>query len=321
MGKIFITRHIPESGIHMLKDAGHEVTVSSLDRALHKDELIAELSRKEYDAVLCLLTDTIDEEVFEVAPKAKIFANYAVGYNNIDLEEAKRRGVIVTNTPGVLSETVAEYTFALILSVLHRIPEADRFTRKGAFEGWAPELLLGNNLRGKTLGIVGTGRIGSEVVRLSKAFGAEVIYTDLKRNEVLEKETGAVFVQEVDDVFKKADIVSLHVPLLESTRHLADRDRLALMKKGSYLINTSRGAVVDEKALVAALKEGRIRAAGLDVFEHEPKLSAGLIEFPETVLTPHIASATEGVRGQMAELAAQSIIDTLAGKKPKHVVS
>lgn len=321
MGNIFLTRHIPKVGIDMLTDAGHTVTVSPLDRVLHKDELITELKRKEYDAVLSLLTDQIDYEVFEALPKVKVISNYAVGYNNIDIEEAKRRGIIVTNTPGVLSETVAEYTFALILSLLHRIPEADRFTRKGNYEGWAPELFLGRNLKGMTLGIIGTGRIGKEVARLSRAFGAEVICNDVQKDASFEKEVGATFFSEIDEVFKKADIVSLHVPLLESTHHLVNRERLALMKEGAYLINTSRGAVVDEKALVAVLKEGKIRAAALDVFEHEPKLSPGLIELSETILTPHIASATEETRGKMAEIAAQSIIDTLAGKKPTHVVS
>lgn len=320
MGKVYITRHIPEVGIEMLKDAGHEVVVSEKDEALTKEELKEELKKDEYDAVLSLLTDEIDAEVYDAAPKAKIFANYAVGYNNIDVEEAQKRGILVTNTPGVLTETVAEYTFSLILSLLHRIPEADKFTRTGKYEGWAPELLLGNNISGKTIGILGAGRIGQEVVRHAHYFGASVIYNDLKRNEVLEKEVGAVFKKEIDDVFKEADIISVHVPLLESTHHLVSKERLELMKESAYLINTSRGPVVDERALVEALRTNKIRGAALDVFENEPRLTPGLVELSNVIITPHIASATERTRGEMAEIAAQNIIDMLNGEIPRHVV-
>jgi len=320
MGKIYITRHIPEIGIEMLKDAGHEVTVSKKDGVLSKEELIDELRKEEYEAVLCLLTDQIDKDVYDAAPKAVIFANYAVGYNNIDVEEATKRKITITNTPGVLTETVAEYTFSLILSLLHRIPEADKFTRAGKYEGWAPELLLGRNIAGKTIGILGAGRIGQQVVRHAHHFGAKVTYYDIKQNEELEREVGAVYKKGVNDVFKEADIVSVHVPLLPSTKHLVSKERLLLMKEDAYLINTSRGPVVDEKALVEVLRAGKIRGAALDVFEEEPKLAPGLVEFPNVIITPHIASATESTRGKMAELAAQNIIDMLKGDTPKHVV-
>lgn len=320
MADIFVTRQIPRPGLDLLEEAGHTLTISDKEGVLTKEELIAALKEKEYAAVLCLLTDTIDGEVFDAVPSAKIFANYAVGYNNIDLEAAKERGVVITNTPGVLTETVAEYTVALILSVMHRIPEADWFTREGKYDGWAPELLLGNNVRGKTLGILGAGRIGYEVaMSLHHAFNVSVIYNDIARNEELESAVGAEF-KEIDEVFKEADVVSVHVPLLESTRHLVSRERLALMKETAYLVNTSRGPVVDEAALVEVLKEKKIRGAGLDVFENEPALAPGLVELKNVVLTPHIASATEDTRGKMSELAGQSIIDMLAGKTPEHVV-
>lgn len=320
MGRVYITRHIPEVGIDMLKDAGHEVVVSQKDGVLSKEELLSELSQKEYDAVLCLLTDAIDAEVFDAVPSVKIFSNYAVGYNNIDIEEAQKRGIVVTNTPGVLTETVAEYTFSLILSLLHRIPEADKFTRAGKYKGWAPELLLGENISGKTIGILGAGRIGQQVVRHAHHFGASVIYNDIKRNEALEKEVGAIFKKEIEDVFKEADIISVHVPLLESTHHLVSKERLALMKEGAYLINTSRGPVVDERALVEVLRAHKIRGAALDVFEHEPNLAPGLVELSNVIITPHIASGTERTRGEMAKIAAQNIIDMLEGDTPKYVV-
>ena len=320
MAKIYVTRHIPEVGIDMLKDAGHEVEVSKKDGVLGKEELISALQEKPYDAVLCLLTDQIDAEVFDAVPTAKIFANYAVGFNNIDVEEATKRKITITNTPGVLTETVAEYTFSLILSLLHRIPEADAFTRAGKYEGWAPELLLGKSIAESTIGILGAGRIGQQVVKHAHNFGAKIIYNDIKQNEDLEKEVGAVFKKDINDVFKEADIISVHVPLLPATHHLVSKERLELMKESAFLINTSRGPVVDEKALVEVLRAGRIRGAALDVYEHEPKLAPGLIEFPNVIITPHIASATESTRGKMAELAAQNIIDMLKGKTPKHVV-
>ena len=321
MSSIYVTRAIPEIGLSMLREKGHEVVVSSKDGVLSKEELIKELSQKEYDAVLCLLTDTIDAEVFDAVPSAKIFANYAVGFNNIAIEAAKERGIVVTNTPGVLTETVAEYTISLILAVLHRIPEADQFTRAGKYEGWAPQLLLGTNLGGKKLGVLGAGRIGRMVMHHAYHLGASIIYNDIARNEDLEKEIDAVFVEDIDRIFEEADIISVHVPLLDSTRHLVSKERLMRMKNSAYLINTSRGPVVDEKALVEVLKDGGIKGAGLDVFEEEPVLAPGLVELPNVVITPHIASGTEETRGKMAELAAQNIIDMFEGKEPQNVVS
>ncbi|MCH7883429.1 D-glycerate dehydrogenase [Patescibacteria group bacterium] len=322
MAKIFVTRLIPEAGINALKEKGYEVVVSAHDRVLTKEELTAALRGQNYDAVLCLLTDKIDGEVFDGAGKqVKIFANYAVGFDNIDLKAAEERGMMITNTPGVLTNTVAEHTFALMLAIAHRIAEADRFTRAGKYEGWAPMLLLGNDVSGKTIGVVGLGRIGSRVAHHAvKGFGAKVIYHDIKRNEDFEKEFKAVYKEKLEDLLKEADFISIHVPLLDATRHLINAERLKLMKSSAYLINTSRGPIVDEVALVEALKNKTIRGAAIDVFENEPRLASGLAGLENVILTPHIASATEETRSAMAELAAQNIIAALEGKAPPNLV-
>jgi glyoxylate reductase len=323
MAKVYVTRMIPERGIKMLKEKGYEVDISTKDGVLTKDELISALRAKPYEAVLCLLTDTIDKDVFNAAaPSAKIFSNYAVGFNNIDVPEARGRGIMITNTPGVLTETVAEHTFALILAIASRIVEADAFTRAGKYTGWAPLMFLGSDVSHKTLGILGAGRIGSRVAHHGKhGFDMNVIYYDVKRNEEIEKTTGASYRDTPEAVLKEADVVSIHVPLLDSTRHLINRDRLAMMKPTAYIVNTSRGPVVDEAALVLALKNNVIKGAALDVFENEPKLAPGLVELPNVVITPHIASATEETRSKMSEMAAQAIIDALEGRKPVNLVS
>lgn len=322
MSTIFVTRRIPEEGIALLRTAGHEVEVSEKDGVLTKEELRAALSAKPYDAVLCLLTDSIDGEIFDAAPSAKIFANYAVGFNNIDIEEAKKRGLVVTNTPDVLTDTVAEHTVALMMSVTSRITEGDRFMRAGKYDGWAPMMLLGMDLKGKTLGLLGAGRIGQRVAVIARhGLGMNVIYYDIKQNEMIEKEVGAAFRASVDEVMKEADVVTVHVPLLDTTHHLINAERLSMMKKTAYLINTSRGPIVDEKALVTALQNGVIAGAGLDVFEEEPKMAPGLSELENAVVTPHIASASIETRTAMATVAATSIIDFLAGNEPKNRVA
>lgn len=321
MATIYVTRKIPDIGLGMLQAAGHTVEISEKDGVLTRKELLEALKAKEYDAVLSLLTDTIDGEVFDAVPSAKIFANYAVGFNNIDTEAAKERGVTITNTPGVLTDTVSEYALSLVLAVTKRIAEGDRFTRAGKYDGWAPELLLGSDMKGKTLGVLGAGRIGSGVaVRAQKAFGMNVIYYDIKPNTELEKEIKCTYKDSVDDVMKEADVITVHVPLLDSTKHLINKERLEMMKETAYIVNTSRGPVVDEKALVEVLKAKRIKGAGLDVFEEEPELAAGLKELENVVITPHIASATEETRGKMSEIAAQNLIDFLAGSEPENKV-
>lgn len=321
MKNVFITRRIPEIGIKMLVDKGYNVEISSKDRPLTKKELIKALKKKQYDAVLSLLTDTIDAEVMDAAPTVKIYANFAIGFNNIDLEAAKKRNIFVTNTPGGGADRVAEHTWALILALSCRIVEGDMYMKKGKFNGWNPMLLHGSKLAEKTLGIVGTGRIGADVAHRGRnGFGMKIVYYDIKRNEQLEKDFGAVFYPTVEEVLKISDVVSIHVPLLDSTHHLMNATRLSLMKPTAYLVNTSRGPVIDETALVEALQKGIIRGAGLDVFEFEPKMAKGLAKLSNVVLTPHIASGTEEARHDMATLSATNIVDSLEGRRPQNMV-
>ena len=314
MPKIFITRQIPEAGINLLKEKEFDVEVSDFDGVLPREQLLEKI--KGVDAVLSLLTDKVNAEFFDAAgPQLKIVANYAVGYDNIDVAEAKKRGIIITNTPDVLTESVAEHAVALILSAARRIVESDKFMRAGKYVGWAPMLLLGNDLAGNTLSLIGLGRIGARVAEIMKqGFGMKVIYFDVKRNEALEKSLGLEYA-ELDAVLKQADFISVHVPLMENTRHLIGESQLKTMKPSAYLINTSRGPVIDEKALVEALKNKTIKGAGLDVFEEEPKMAPGLAELDNVVLTPHTASATEETRCAMSELAAKNIIEVLEGRE------
>ena len=317
--KVLITHEIPDAGIKLLRSKGYEVLVGNV---FNKEELIAELKKDRYDAVLCDLNDKLTAEVFDAAGKqCRIFANYAVGFDNVDLASAAERGVMITNTPGVLTNTVAEHAFALILGIAHRVAESDRFTRAGKYHGWEPMLLLGTDVSKKTLGIIGLGRIGSRVAHhAARGFDMSVIYYDVARNAEFEKEFGAEFAADPDDVFRKADFISIHVPLLPGTLHLVDARRLALMKKTAYLVNTSRGPIVDEAALVEALRRGTIRGAALDVYEHEPALTPGLAELENVILTPHTASATEETRQAMSELAAKNIIEALEGRAPPNLV-
>lgn len=322
MPKVFITRPIPEEGINLLKEKGYEVVINSEDRLLNREELLNALREGSFDAVLTQLTEKIDEEVLEAAgPQCRIFANYAVGFDNIDVGAAEKRGVMITNTPGVLTNTVAEHTFALMLAIAHRVVEGDRFTRAGKYVGWAPMLLLGNDLSGKTIGIVGLGRIGSRVAHHAvRGFDAKVIYHDPNRNADFEKEYSAVYKEKLEDLLREADFISIHVPLMDSTRHLINAETLKQMKPTAYLINTSRGPIVDENALVEALRNGVIKGAASDVFEEEPKLAPGLAELENAVLTPHLASATEETRAAMSRLAAENIIAALESQTPPSIV-
>jgi len=297
--KIFIFNKIPDAGLKML-ESKYEFSKSP----------------KGVEGILCLLTDKIDSKIMDQAgDQLKVISNYAVGYNNIDVESASKRNIMVTNTPGVLTNTVAEHAIGLILSIAQRIPEADRFVRAGKFKGWEPMLLLGADLRGKTLGIIGMGRIGQSVAKIAQSgFGMEIIYYDKFKNDKYK-------FAPIKKILKKADFISLHVPLLPSTRHLIGRKELGLMKKTACLINTSRGPVINEKALVKALRKKQIAGAALDVFENEPKLSPGLKKLDNIVLTPHIASASVETRDKMAVMAAQNLIDALEGKKPKNLVN
>ena len=322
MPKVFITRKIPEAGTEKLKKAGYEVEVNPEDRVLKKEELISFLKRGKYDAVLVLLTDKLDAEVFEAAGKqCKIFANMAVGFDNVEVAAAKKVGIMVANTPGVLTDTVAEHTFALMLAIAHRIAEGDRFSRAGKYHGWEPMLLLGADVSRKTLGILGLGRIGSRVAHhAARGFDMKVLYYDVKRNEDFEKEFSAQYRLAAEEVLREADFVSIHVPLLPSTHHLIDAKLLKMMKPTAYLINTSRGPVIDEKALAEALKKGVIKGAAIDVFENEPRIEPELLKLENVILTPHIASATQETRAKMAELAAENIILALAGQTPPNLI-
>ncbi|MHB8830957.1 MAG: 2-hydroxyacid dehydrogenase [Patescibacteria group bacterium] len=322
MKSIFITRKIHEAGIAMLKKAGYKLTIYPKDQIIDRKTLLAGVKGK--DAVLSLLTDQIDEAVFKAAgPQLKIVANYAVGFDNVDLKAAQTHKVVVTNTPSdKVNESVAEHTFALMLALAHRIPEADHFAKRGLYKGWSPTLLNGTDLNGKTLGLIGAGRIGSMVARHAvQGFGMKLLYSDMRPNEDLEKNFAGRKVSQ-DMLLKKADFISLHVPLLPSTIHLMSTKQFNLMKKTAFLINTARGAVVDEKALLKALRSKKIAGAALDVFECEPAIDCDLRDnlelksFENVILTPHIASATEAARRAMSEVAAQNIIAVLKGKKP-----
>ncbi|MDD5437613.1 MAG: D-glycerate dehydrogenase [Patescibacteria group bacterium] len=321
MKEVFVTRKIHPAGLALLKKAGYKITVYPKDQMIEKKELLAGVKGK--DALLSLLTDKIDEDVFKAAgPRLKVVANYAVGFDNVDLQAAKKHNVTVTNTPSdKVNESVAEETFALMMALARRIAEADHFSKHGQYKGWAPMLLNGVDVYGKTLGLIGAGRIGSMVARRAvNGFGMKLIYSDMRPNSELEKQLGAKKVSLVN-LLKKADFISLHVPLLPSTRHMISTKQLAMMKPGAFLINTSRGPVVDEKALLKALRSKKIAGAGLDVFECEPAIDCDLRDnlelksFENVILTPHIASATEAARRDMSEIAAKNIIAVLKGKK------
>lgn len=322
MKNIFITREIPGNAVKMLEDKGHSVTVGKSKVPPTQKDIIKELKKKNYDAVITLLTDKIDAKIFEMSPSTKLYANYSIGYDNFDIAEANKRGISLTNAPGDYVDGIAEHAIALILALMSRLVEGDNFMRKGKYKGWDPMLFIGDDISGKTVAIIGTGRIGEKVARkIYASFGAKIIYYDIVRNERIEKECNAVFMNSVDEALMVADVVSIHVPLLPSTHHLINKDRLNKMKSSAYLINTSRGAVIDENALVEALKEGKIKGAGLDVYEFEPKLAKGLTKLENTILSPHIASAQAEARVEMSRIVAENVIDFFEGKKPKNKIN
>lgn len=311
--KVFVTRKILEEGLNMLRER-YDVEVSDYDGIIPREMLLEKV--KGADALLSLLTDNIDAEVMDAAgPNLKIIANYAVGYNNIDVEEATKRGIMVTNTPGVLTETTADFAWTLLMAIARRIVEADKFVREGKFRGWEPMLLLGTDVFGATLGIVGFGRIGQAMARRALGFNMRVLYYDNSRiDEQIEKELKATFV-DLPTLLRESDFVTLHVPLTKQTHHLIGEKELKMMKKDAYLINTARGPVVDEKALVKALKEGWIKGAALDVFENEPEIEPELLKLDNVVLAPHIASASYATRSKMSVMVAENIIKALNGEE------
>ncbi len=325
--RVFVTRDIPSEGLALLKkNKSLKVSVYEKDQAIPRKELLKRV--KGADVILSILTEHMDAEVFDAAgPQLKLIANYAVGFDNIDLKEAKKRGIAVTNAPHPnVSESVAEHAIALMFALAHRIVETDQFMRDGKYEAWGPMLLLGTDIVGKTVGIVGAGAIGTGIVRrLHDGFNINVVYTDVKRNPELELKTGAKFVS-LHKLLAVSDFVSLHVPLLPSTYHLIGAAELKLMKKSAFLINTSRGPIVDEHALIAALMKKQIAGAGLDVYECEPSVACthtdvvAMNKLPNVVLTPHTASATEETRQAMSRTAAENILAFAAGKKPPNLV-
>ncbi|MCD6462559.1 MAG: D-glycerate dehydrogenase [Thermotogae bacterium] len=315
--KVLITYKIPDPGIELLKKH-FLVDVHEGPGFLTREELMSKIT--DADAVVTQLRDQVDREFIDAGKRLKIIANYAVGYNNIDVEYATRKNIYVTHTPGVLTEATADIAWALILAVVRRVVEADRFTRQGKFEGWKPELFLGYDIYGKILGILGMGRIGQAVARRALGFGMKIIYHNRKRlPEEIERKYNAQYV-DLEVLFREADIVSIHTPLTPETYHLVDEKLLSLMKPSAFLINTSRGAVVNERKLYEFLKEGRIAGAGLDVYEHEPMLTPGLSELDNVVLLPHIGSATIETRTRMAIMVAENVIAALKGSIPPNIV-
>jgi glyoxylate reductase len=319
-----VTQQIPQEGLDLLRSAGDpELEVNPTPGAIWTpEELRARVPGHDY--LLCLLTDQIDAALLEAGvrgtPPLRLVANMAVGYNNIDVEAARRLGVQVTNTPGVLTEATADLTLALLLAVARRIPEADHFTREGRFTGWQPMLLLGEELPGKTLGIVGMGRIGRAVARRALGFSMSILYNNPQRLPPGSARTLNARFASLEEVLRQADFLSLHVPYTPETHHLLNAETLALMKPSTYLINTARGAIVDEAALVDALQAGGLRGAALDVFEDEPRIHPALLQMEQVVLAPHIGSATRETRARMATTAAGNILAHLRGETPPNLV-
>ncbi len=315
--KVFVTRKIPEPGLELLRKK-FDVEINPYNRVLTKQEIISGLKGK--DGLLCLLTDPIDKDVIFSESKVKMIASYAVGYDNIDINAATKHGIPVSNTPGVLTDATAEMAWTLLFSVSRRIVEADKFTRAGKFKGWDPLLMCGQNISNKTLGIVGAGRIGTAFALKSKGFNMHVLYVQRNINELLERELKAKKV-ELFELLKSSDFISLHIPLNKETYHLIGEKELKMMKKTAVLINTSRGPVIDEQALVKALQEKWIFGAGLDVYECEPNISEELIKLNNVILQPHSASATIESRTKMALLAAENMIAGLKGEIPPNCVN
>jgi glyoxylate reductase len=321
MDRVYISRKIFDEGLDVLRREGISFVMNEDDVHLSKQEMIHNVQG--FQGLICLLTDTIDEDVFESSPELRVVSNVAVGFNNIDIAAATRHGLIVTNTPGVLTETTADLTFALMICTARRIAEADKYTREGKFDGWRlRQPHLGTDIHGKILGIAGMGSVGIALAKRAKlGFGMDIIYYDERQSKEAEEKLGARRVS-FEDLLKNSDFLSIHVPLTDKTRHLFGTREFERMKPGSYLINTSRGPVVDECALVEALKNGRIAGAGLDVFEDEPRINPELLKLERNVvLTPHIGSASYATRIRMSVVAAENMAAALKGKQPPNRVN
>jgi glyoxylate reductase len=315
MSKILVTRKLPSSVLSKLEAVG-TIDLYSGEGAMPADELVARIA--DADAVVSMLTERIDRRVVDRATRLKIVANVAVGYNNIDVPYVRSRGVVVTNTPDVLTQSVADFTWALILAITRRLSEGERVLRRGDWKGWAFDFMLGSELRGKQIGLVGLGRIARAVAAKAPAFGVRVAYSS--RSEDAGKSAGFERMS-LDRLLNTSDVVSLHVPLNDDTRHLIDKRALARMKRSAYLVNTSRGPVIDEAALAWALKEHLIAGAALDVYEHEPAVHPDLLKLENVLLVPHLGSGTTETRLAMANLAVDNVVAVLAGHPPLTPVS
>ncbi|MBI4536810.1 MAG: D-glycerate dehydrogenase [candidate division NC10 bacterium] len=316
--RVLVARKIFDDAINLLARY-FDVDSNQKDAPVSPIQLVRKLQGKA--GVITLITELIDERLLAQCPELKIVCNVAVGYNNIDVKACTRRGIMVTNTPGVLDDTTADLTWALLITVARRVVEADKFFRTGKWKGWGLMQFLGHDVHHKTLGVVGFGRIGKGVAKRAMGFDMRVIYTDIQRaDEATEREYGVMYVDK-RTLLRESDFVSLLVPLFPETTHYISHAEFALMKKTAILINTSRGPVVDEKALVKALKDGRIAGAGLDVYEKEPKCERPLLGMRNTVLLPHIASGSVETRTKMAMMAAQNCIAGLSGQRPPNTVN
>jgi len=315
--KVLLTHPLLKEAMDYLAEQTELELATSQDFLPHS-ELVQKIKDKE--GLLCFLSDTIDQEVLDNAPALRAISNCAVGINNIDLKLARSRGIIVTNTPNILTEPTADLTMALILATTRRIVEADEFCRQGRFQGWRIDLFLGQGLQGKTLGIIGCGQIGQAVARRAQAFGLKIIYYNRHRLSPDREAALKAEYRQLDALLSEADIVSIHASLNPDSDHLINRDKLALMKKSAVLINVARGAIVEEKALIEALKTGQLWAAGLDVYEHEPQIEPDLLSLQNVVLLPHIGSATYETRLQMSLMAVNNLLEALAGKTPANLV-
>ncbi|HVP41471.1 MAG TPA: glyoxylate reductase [Candidatus Krumholzibacteriaceae bacterium] len=317
--KVYVTRMLPERGLKIIKE--HFDTEVWPEYAPPPKKVIIQKVAN-VDALVSLLSDKIDAEVFDAAPKLKIVSQLAVGFDNIDLKEATKRGIYVTNTPEVLTDTTADFAWALLMAIARRVVEADKYVRTGKWKvGWHPEMLQGRDVYGATMGIVGAGRIGYEIARRAKGFKMKILFYDVIPRPEMEKDFGAKKV-DLDTLLQESDFVSLHVPLMKDTLHLIDESKLRMMKKTAYLINNSRGPVVNEEALIKALKEGWIAGAGFDVFEQEPTPKTNpLLKMDNVVVAPHISSASYETRSRMAEMVAENLVAFFEKRKPPNLVN
>ena len=318
--KVYVTRQLFPEAIKIVKEVAEVEIFEGENNPIPRDLLLKKA--REVNGLIPLLTDRIDAELMDQADNLKVVSNYAVGYNNIDVDEATKRGIRVTNTPGVLTDTTADYAFALMMATSRRIAEADKYIRDGEWiHAWGPKMFIGGDVHGKTLGIVGIGRIGSAMVPRARGFNMDVIYYDCVRNSKKERELNLEY-KTLEDVLENSDFVSMHVPLTPETRHMISEKQLRMMKPTAYLVNTSRGPVIDEEALYKALKEGWIAGAALDVHEKEPtNPNSPLLDLDNIIVTPHIASASVETRTKMAVIAATNCAAVMRGMEPPNLVN